>query len=52
LILDGKLVAGPVERSTELAPGDYASFPTDVPYLYATGRQSARALLLSQRPRT
>jgi transcriptional regulator with XRE-family HTH domain len=52
LILGGKLVAGPVERSTELAPGDYASFPTDVPYLYATGRQSARALLLSQRPRT
>jgi transcriptional regulator with XRE-family HTH domain len=52
LILAGKLIAGPVERSTELAPGDYASFPTDVPYLYATGRDPARALLLSQHPRT
>jgi DNA-binding XRE family transcriptional regulator len=52
LILGGKLIAGPVERSTELAPGDYASFPTDVPYLYATGRDPARALLLSQHPRT
>jgi transcriptional regulator with XRE-family HTH domain len=52
MILDGKLIAGPVERSTELAPGDYASFPTDVPYLYATGRDCARALLLSQQPRT
>lgn len=52
LILDGKLIAGPVERSTELAPGDYASFPTDVPHLYATGRNPARALLLSQDPRT
>jgi transcriptional regulator with XRE-family HTH domain len=49
-ILAGKLIAGPVERSTELAAGDYASFPTDVPHLYATGRHPARALLLSEHP--
>jgi transcriptional regulator with XRE-family HTH domain len=47
-VLAGKLVAGPVERSTELGAGDYASFPTDVPHLLATGRHAARALLLSQ----
>jgi XRE family transcriptional regulator, regulator of sulfur utilization len=50
-VLSGKLVAGPVERSTELTAGDYASFPTDVPYLFATGRHAARALLLSQMSR-
>jgi transcriptional regulator with XRE-family HTH domain len=46
-VLQGKLIAGPVERSTELGPGDYASFPADVPHVYQTGRQPARALLLS-----
>jgi len=49
-VLDGKLIAGPVERSTELAAGDYASFPTDAPHIYESGRQAARALLLSQGP--
>ena len=50
-VLEGKLIAGPVERITELAAGDYASFPTDVPHVYDAGRWSARALLLSQSPR-
>jgi len=49
-VLEGKLIAGPVERSTELGTGDYASFPTDLPHVYETGRQRARALLLSQDP--
>ena len=49
-VLSGKLIAGPVERCTELAAGDYASFPTDVPHVYETGRQPAQALLLSQAP--
>jgi len=49
-VLEGKLIAGPVERITELAGGDYASFPTDVPHVYEAGRQPARALLLSQSP--
>jgi quercetin dioxygenase-like cupin family protein len=48
LVLEGRLIAGPVERITELTAGDYASFPTDVPHVYEAGRQAARALLLSQ----
>jgi transcriptional regulator with XRE-family HTH domain len=50
-MLEGKLIAGPVERITELAAGDYASFPTDVPHVYEAGRDPTRALLLSQSPR-
>jgi XRE family transcriptional regulator, regulator of sulfur utilization len=50
-VLEGKLIAGPAERITELASGDYASFPTDVPHVYEAGRAPARALLLSQSPR-
>jgi transcriptional regulator with XRE-family HTH domain len=46
-VLEGKLIAGPVERVTELAPGDYASFPIDVPHLYETERTRARALVLT-----
>lgn len=48
-VLDGKLLAGPVERVTELSTGDYTSFPIDVPYLYETGRVAARALILTYR---
>ena len=47
-VLEGKLIAGPVERITELTAGDYTSFPTDVPHVYEAGRDRARALLLSQ----
>jgi transcriptional regulator with XRE-family HTH domain len=46
-VLEGKLVAGPVERVTELTTGDYSSFPIDVPYLYETERTPARALVLT-----
>ncbi len=45
-VLQGKLIAGPSERITELAPGDYASFPADVPHLYETRRNPARVLVL------
>ncbi len=45
-VLKGPLIAGPVERSTELDAGDYISFPADEPYLYSTGRAPARALQL------
>jgi transcriptional regulator with XRE-family HTH domain len=51
LVLHGKLVAGPVERVSELAVGDYASFPTDVSHLYETPRHAARALMLAYTPR-
>ncbi len=46
-MLEGKLVAGPVERISELSAGDYASFPADVPHLFEAGRLAARALLLT-----
>jgi quercetin dioxygenase-like cupin family protein len=46
-VLEGKLIAGPVERVTELAAGDYASFPVDVPHLFETERIRARALVLT-----
>lgn len=49
-VLQGKLIAGPVELSTELGAGDYASFPADVPHIYEAGRTPTRALVLSQAP--
>lgn len=49
-VLAGKLIAGPVERVTELDAGDYAVFPIDVPHLFETRRQPARALLATHVP--
>jgi transcriptional regulator with XRE-family HTH domain len=46
-VLEGTVVAGPVERGTELGPGDYISFPADVPHAYAAVRGGARALVLT-----
>ena len=43
-VLAGKVIAGPVERSTELGEGDYMTFPADVPYVFETGRRIARIL--------
>jgi transcriptional regulator with XRE-family HTH domain len=47
-IHSGKMIAGPVDRYTELASGDYVAFPADVPQLYEATRQPARALLVVQ----
>ncbi len=49
-VLLGRLIAGPVERISELVAGDYAAFPADVPHAYEAGRQPARALLVAQSP--
>jgi transcriptional regulator with XRE-family HTH domain len=46
-VLEGKLIAGPVERVTELTTGDFASFAVDVPHVYETQRSGARALVLT-----
>jgi transcriptional regulator with XRE-family HTH domain len=46
-VLTGRLIAGPVERPSELESGDYASFPADVPQIFETTRDPARALLLT-----
>lgn len=50
LVLQGKLIAGPVERISELATGDYASFPADVPQSYEAVRAPARALVVTSTP--
>jgi transcriptional regulator with XRE-family HTH domain len=47
LVLQGKLIAGPSERISELATGDYASFPADCPVVYEAGRAAARALIFT-----
>jgi transcriptional regulator with XRE-family HTH domain len=48
-VLQGRVIAGPVERVSELVAGDYASFPADLPQqVEAVG--AARALLLVQPP--
>jgi transcriptional regulator with XRE-family HTH domain len=50
LVLQGKLIAGPVERISELASGDYASFPADVPHVHEAGNAAVRALLIDYTP--
>jgi transcriptional regulator with XRE-family HTH domain len=46
-VRSGRLVAGPIERPTELSTGDYAAFPLDTPHLYEAVRLPATALLLT-----
>jgi transcriptional regulator with XRE-family HTH domain len=45
-VLQGGVVAGPVERVTELTRGDYAEFPADVPHQIETTGTTARVLLV------
>jgi transcriptional regulator with XRE-family HTH domain len=45
--LAGTLIAGPVERSTELAAGDYVAFTADGPYAIAAGKKAGRALVMT-----
>jgi transcriptional regulator with XRE-family HTH domain len=49
-VLAGNVLAGPVERVTELGPGDFASFPADVPHIYETQRRPSMLLSLSHVP--
>jgi transcriptional regulator with XRE-family HTH domain len=49
-VLQGKLITGPVEVPTELGPGDYAAFPSDLPHLFEAVRTPTRALVISQAP--
>ena len=49
-VLAGKLITGPVERSTELGAGDYASFPADAPFVHEAPGAPARALVIAIRP--
>jgi transcriptional regulator with XRE-family HTH domain len=49
-VIQGKPIAGPVERASELAAGDYASFPADVPHQIETGARPASVMLLARTP--
>ncbi len=49
-VLQGRVVAGPVERVSELVAGDYASFPADVPQQVEASARGARALLIVAPP--
>jgi len=46
-VLEGTVIAGPVERISELGTGDYASFPADTAHVYEAAARGARALILS-----
>jgi transcriptional regulator with XRE-family HTH domain len=50
LVLQGKMILGPVERISELNAGDYASFPADVPHVYETVQRAAKALVVAYSP--
>lgn len=50
LILQGKLIVGPVERISELGVSDYISFPADVPHVYEARQAHARALVIEYSP--
>jgi transcriptional regulator with XRE-family HTH domain len=50
LVLQGRLIAGPTERITELTSGDYASFLADGSCHYEAGRAAVRALVLRYAP--
>jgi len=46
-VFQGKPLAGPVERPSELAVGDYASFPADAPAQIEAGAKPAKVLVLT-----
>jgi transcriptional regulator with XRE-family HTH domain len=50
LVLQGKLIAGPLERISELGAGDYMSFPADASQILEAGRTPARVLVSDYTP--
>ena len=48
LVTQGALRTGPVDRTADLRPGDYAGFAGDEMHLYEAGPRGARALLIMQ----
>jgi transcriptional regulator with XRE-family HTH domain len=50
LVLQGKLIAGPLERVSELGAGDYMSFPADAPQVLEAGRTAVRVLVSDYTP--
>lgn len=50
VVAAGRLRCGPVDAAVELAPGDYASFPGDVPHLYEALEPGTWAVHLMEHP--
>lgn len=50
VVAAGRLRTGPVAQPVELGPGDYASFPGDVPHLYQALVPDTRAVLVMEHP--
>lgn len=46
----GRLRAGPAADPVELGPGDYLSFPGDVPHVYRALRTTVHAVLIMEHP--
>jgi quercetin dioxygenase-like cupin family protein len=51
LVIDGRLRVGPVDDPVELGPGDYVSFPGELPHIYqAIGGDARLSILVVSRP--
>jgi transcriptional regulator with XRE-family HTH domain len=50
LVLEGRLIAGPLERISELCEGDYAYFGADVPHTYEAAGVPTHVLVLAYTP--
>jgi quercetin dioxygenase-like cupin family protein len=48
VVTAGRITAGPVEAYVELGPGDYASFPGDVPHAYQALHTGSAAVLVME----
>ena len=48
IVISGRIRTGPLDGLVVLGPGDYASFPGDVPHLYEGLEPGTRAVLLME----
>lgn len=48
VLVSGRMRLGPAGEEVELAPGDYATFPGDVPHRYQALTPGTRAVLLME----
>lgn len=51
VVIAGRAEVGPVDRPSTLGPGDWLSFPADVPHVYQ-GLRKSRLLSLTEYPRS
>ena len=48
LVMSGRIRCGPTDAIVELGPGDYASFPGDVPHMYEAVEPGTHAALVME----